>query len=626
MADETRYTPEQVTEILRARRAKEPVKAPVEQPKQQFMGPSTVGVEALNADRQSQMAEADAAAEAQAVEAERIRRLRQNPDPQATDEGFNEFVESAGGPARVPAFKGFSRPAPAEEEPGTGITGRDTGAGADDAYARALRTPLQAPSGQGVGSLFSGIGVRARGVQGPEYKMDQELRQSFDDQRAAVEDTQAALREVQDPNSELGKRRIDLMQGAEAARKKAFDDEQDRQRRVKELGTRASDLEKKAKEIADLSVDPERMLGRGMQRAGAVFSMSLANILGNVGEAMQGKAATNAVLTTVQNMIARDVAQQQEDRQFQLQGFQARETALGRTADMLKDERLGADAVVSAQMKYYEAQMENVMRNLKDAQARQVLAEAIGKIKQARGEINQRLLDATTLGKFQASQTNAQLGQQADIANMGVRTAEATARAQEVVAGTAIPKEEQQSITTEVLKPAKEKRLAERKDVLNQLNEFAADPKNRDAMKVMVGIGQAVRDSVGRDQDAGAIRRYVANLATTSQDPRERRLVELIRQYTALKESGQGGKAVTGIEDYLYRPETVYDLPSMQRMLAAEDKGNLVEKRQLWNVTGVMSQQARRAAAVALDSFYPETLPPAPGAPAQNSPTRTGTK
>lgn len=619
MVSPYKYTPQELEDIRRAEReAAGETAQPA--PVQRFTGAPAIETDALRAQLESERA----SREAQAEQESNLRFRRANPQPEASNEGFSEFVESAGGPARVPAFKGFQRgTTPAEEDRPTGIAGSDAGRMAASDFQKALNYDPYAGGDGDIGSMFQGIGVGAPRIQGPQYTYSQELDKAYQTQLGGVDRVSGALRELQDPMTERGKQRAEVFSNVEKAKGAFAEDEKTRMTRQRDLTKKADELQAEAERISGLKIDPEAMLGRGAARSATIFSLGIANVLGNIGQAMQGKAATNQVLGIVRDMIAQDIGVQQEQRKFELQGLAARESALGRMAGALKDERAGADALLAGQLKFYESQLSNIQRKLTDAEAWNVVENAKGKIQEARGNVLQGLLTKTEEGQYDARKAQAGLDLQAGIANTNVRIAEATSRAQRAATRGEISDKEMAFIGDKITKRAEEKRLSERAELLRELREYAQDPANRNAISGLTDFAAALKESVGRDGSAGAIRRFMADTVWQATDPRVRRGVDLLRRYTAIKESGQGGKAVTGIEDFLYKPGTVFDAPGMLGMIEAEHRGNLTEKHQLFRIgSRVLSQNGRQRAAQALEDYYPDTLPEAPNAPAEAGPIR----
>jgi hypothetical protein len=501
---------------------------------------------------------------------------------------------------------------PAESD--SGIAGRDKGAPVDDWYSQLGR---EQPGGAGVGSLFGGTEAYAAQVKGPEYKMSQILSDAYGTQTGGYKPVEEKLQQFQESPE-----RARILSDAEAAKKKYADEEQDRFKRAEGISARAQGMEAEAKRIAGLKIDPEAMMGRGVDRARTTLGLSIANVLGNIGQAMQGKAATDAVLGVVRDMIAQNIGIQQQDRQYELQGFQARQTALGRTAEYLKDEGLAAKAVLSGQLGWHEAELERISRGLRDAEARNVVTQAIGKIAESKGNVDQQLMNATTAGKFQADMANAQMATSAAIQRATARVAKATAEA--TAMGQGLSEGDSRLLAESVFKPAREAKLGQRYEILKEIQDFAKDPENQAALKSASGWIATFRKGVGKDMDAGAIRTYMANLgAEQFTDSKERQFFDLLRQYEAAKMGGQAGKAITGFEAYIYSPNQVFDSTSLQRMVADEHRYNIAEKRGLATTLTAMNSPAQRVGKTTLDNLYPDMLQPAPSAQAQPGPMRT---
>lgn len=611
MVSPYKYTQQELEQIKRAEREASggtTEAAPV----QKFTGQSAVGTDPLQAQLESERAARDAAAEKEAD----LRFNRLNPRPEASREGFSELVEDAGGPARVPAFKGFQKKETQDAEgDSTGIAGRDTGRAADDWYSKLGQQPEG--QGQDVGGLFAGTEAYAARVKGPEYKMSPDLENAYLRQKRGYEDLETAAKEFQQ-NPE----RARILGKAEEARGAYAAGEEERFGRTKDISKRSAALEGEAARIAGLKIDPEAMMGRGAARARTTLALSIANVLGNVGQAMQGKAATDAVLGVVRDMIAQNIGMQQQDRQFELQGLQARESALGRTAAALKDEGLAAKAVMAGQLDWYADQLKRIARPMEDKQALNVITQAIGKVEEASGQVKQQLMNATTAGQFQADMANAHMASSA--ANQRANARVERAKAMATAMGQGVSEGDARLMFEQVFKPARDAKLGQRYELLKEIEGFAKDPANRDAISSMSGWVTTLRRSIGKNADAGAVRDYIANMSAEQfSDSRQRRLFDLIRQYEASKMGGQAGKAITGIESFLYSPNQIFDAPSLARMVQDEHRYNLQEKRGLAAGLPALNSSAQRVAKATLENMYPEMLQAAPIAPEQPGPVRT---
>lgn len=498
-----------------------------------------------------------------------------------------------------------------------GVAGRDKGAMADDWYSRLGEEPPDG-AGAGVGGLFAGTGAYAAQVKAPKYEMSKILEGAYDTQEGGYKELEKQTDEfLRSPE------RARILGEAETAKKEFAEREEGRFKETEGVTRRSKDLESEVARVAGLKIDPEAMMGRGLDRARTTFALGIANVLGNIGEAMQGKAATNAVLGIVRDMIAQNIGMQQQDRQFELQGLAARQSALGRTAAALKDESLAAKAVLSGQLGFYDAEMERISRGIRDQEARNVITQAQGKVREAKGQVDQQLMNAMAGGQFQADLANAQMATSASIQRANARLESAKAQSASMMAG--IPEGEAKFIGEQVFKPAREAKLSQRYEILKQIQEFAKDPENRKAIESASGWVATLRKSIGKDMDAGAVRNYIANMSAEQfTDSRERQFFDLIRQYEASKMGGQAGKAITGFEAYIYSPSQVFNVPTLQRMVEEEHRYNLRDKRDLAGIaSGFRNVQTQRALKAGLEQIYPEQLAPAPMAAAQPGPMRT---
>ena len=356
----------------------------------------------------------------------------------------------------------------------------------------------------------------------------------------------------------------------------------DEQGRMDRLVGRGKDLETlnqgMAKKVDEFQVDPNRLFGQGAQRAATTFALGLQNIMSNVGEAMQGKAGTNAVLTLVRDRIAQDVDMQEKDYGRMMQGYQVQRNGLMDAIQQIGNERAGAEALSRQQALVYANQLDQIADRigLKDAEAAYPLKTAAAKMfielgghKQSLdtfnvGQVNQaRHVAATTAAA--ASATNANILNERDRAR---GLAESSFR---YVSPTDMPRIQQ------VLDKAGEKNLAPQYSLLQQAKKaIEADPSIGTAMASYVKI---IADAMGKSKDQTLVTPIVTQLAAQENlTPSQRSAIALLREFNATKMTGLGGKNLTQSEMFLYDP--------FLQMTGPADLSRILDQ-QMENVQGV---------------------------------------
>ena len=356
----------------------------------------------------------------------------------------------------------------------------------------------------------------------------------------------------------------------------------DEQRRMDRLVGRGKDLETlnqgMAKKVDEFQVDPNRLFGQGAQRAATTFALGLQNIMSNVGEAMQGKAGTNAVLALVRDRIAQDVDMQEKDYGRMMQGYQVQRNGLMDAIQQVGNERAGAEALSRQQALVYANQLDQIADRigLKDAEAAYPLKTAAAKMfielgghKQSLdtfnvGQVNQARHAAATTAAA-ASATNAGILNESD-RQRGI--AESSFK---YVSATDMPRIQQ------VLDKAGEKNLAPQYSLLQQAKKaIEADPSIGTAMTSYVKI---IADAMGKSKDQTLVTPIVTQLAAQKGlTPSQRSAIALLREFNATKMTGLGGKNLTQSEMFLYDP--------FLQMTGAADLSRILDQ-QMENVQGM---------------------------------------
>ena len=330
-------------------------------------------------------------------------------------------------------------------------------------------------------------------------------------------------------------------------------DEEGRMGRLKTAGTDLTTLNKTTKEKQEaFQVDPNRLFGQGAQRAATTFALGLQNIMSNVGEAMQGKAGTNAVLALVRDRIAQDVDMQEKDYGRMMQGFQVQRNGLMDAIQQVGTERAGAEALAKQQGLAYADQLTKLAESTgyaKSKEAYPLIAAAteirmkLAQAEQQRQEFNQDRRDA-------ANKFGAQSAQAAQTANAQLEAARQTAISQQASLRTQITPYDMAK-ADKVTEEARKANLGQQYTLLNQISALIKVPG---ATKELGGLMSSFQASVGRKADAGAITQWLASGAAGTTSPAQQQLGDLIQQLRGTIETGKGGKAISGIEDFLFNP------------------------------------------------------------------------
>ena len=360
-------------------------------------------------------------------------------------------------------------------------------------------------------------------------------------------------------NDVLQKRDAYMAQSLEARNKQTgrleqdVVDEQGRMGRLKTAGEDLTTLNKTTKEKQEaFQVDPNRLFGQGAQRAATTFALGLQNIMSNVGEAMQGKAGTNAVLALVRDRIAQDVDMQEKDYGRMMQGFQVQRNGLMDAIQQVGNERAGAEALAKQQGLAYADQLTKLAESTGYAKSKEAypLIAAATEIRMKLAQAEQQRQEFNQGEKSAAGRFAAQSAQAAQTANVQLEAARQTAISQQASLRTQITPYDMAK-ADKVTEEARKAKLGEQYTLLNRIGALASDPA---AAKELGGLVSSFQASVGRDANSGAISQWAAAEATKTLSPVQQQLLELIKQYRGLRETGMGGKAISGIEDFLFNP------------------------------------------------------------------------
>jgi hypothetical protein len=469
--------------------------------------------------------------------------------------------------------------------------------------------------GYGALGAMGSYGVGAPKLKPEAFKLEQNVRDAYGSAKTSAEGVLEATRQFQGSQE-----RADIL-AEETARKADYvAAEQSRGRRLESLGRERENLAREAKGLSDFRVDPSRIFGEDKgARFGTTLLLGVSNVLSNIGESLQGKQASNAIVAQVRDAVERDLALQENDYRRQLQGLDARRTALGDLVKQVGDERVAAESIAKAQVEYSIARLKDAARGMEDAQARDVIQQAVSKLQLGLGEAEQKVADASVQTRNQFALAQASLNMDAAKTNASLAQARETERRKEIAAAGTMT-EPEVKLVTEILGKAGDARIGERADVVRRMREKFLN--NPGAIAALRGFKAKFRERVARDADSGTIMNWIAANLSQQMTPEERDLYDIYRRVRALKESGQGGKAITGIEDFLFRPDEVVDQASAMKVVEDEERDLLLQRKSFNDRGRALGGAARKQLRDALVGIVPNFGPKAPEVPEQPGPTR----
>ena len=384
-----------------------------------------------------------------------------------------------------------------------------------------------------------------------------------------------------------------------------------------------------AGKTADFKVDPERLYGQGAERAGKTFGLALANVFSNVGEAMQGKAGTNAILGLIRDRVAQDIALQEADYKRMLQGYEVQRNGLMDAIAMVGTERGGAEALAKQQALGYLDTTERLMQGVKDAKQRQAGLAAVAEGKLALGKERQATEKANVTEVNEARKTGATVAANVSIANtknltdIAVEKLRADAAREQRVAlaritmGQTSP--EDNATIKDALKEDAVKGMGQRRAALDKLAEVTKDPEVAKALGTYSGLWLS---SYNPDDSTGLFARGSTNaldkLARGNLTPAQNLALEVLRMYNAITLTAKGGKALTTNEINLLKFGFAGDAAQMAanlRLVRDEihNEKDAVAKR-YFNILGA---HGRRALGASLNLLDPDEDVTASGLQAQ---------
>jgi hypothetical protein len=444
---------------------------------------------------------------------------------------------------------------------------------------------LQPPPGVGAG--IGGVGSLG-GYAPTKLTLEEELKKSYEDATRSLGTVQSELAKFQaDP------RRKALYEERSKQMEQAVVDEEARAGRLKTLGTQQGDLTRDITQRMDeFKVDPNRLFGQGGQRAAANFALGIANLFSNVGEAMQGKAGTNAVLGLVRDRIAQDIALQENDYRRMLQGYEVRRNGLMDAIQMVGNERQGAEALARQQSLKFADQLDMLSRATKDAEARNVFAQAAATIRGTQGRDLQAIQTANVSAENQAKQFNAQLEAQR-------RLAEAQAQAASM-SMYSLSKEDQERYRKQLDK-ADEAKLMQRSSGLREMRSMLQASPNV-AAEAQGVIASFIR-GVAQETDSTIIGQKLSQMAIGSLSPEGQNFVRAYQRYLAGRLTALGGKAITANEKALFNMSN-YTSPAQFGQLLQEEGETLRNDALSIYKTAGLAGNAQRILARDLSGLY----------------------
>lgn len=496
-------------------------------------------------------------------------------------------------PVEAPKKKGFQGPDPgtASRFPGGPVALYDFvqpqgGAAQPPPTAEAAVTPARAPlernelelaaeqGPQGAGMMESVSapvgslgGYKARTLSLPE-EIEQASKQASGAIQAELEASRRYAQQAA-PLQALESERIQKRMAAEEGR----------MGRLVDLGKQQQTLtEEMGKRVESFRVDPNRIFGQGSERAATTFGLGLASALSNIGEAMQGKGATNQILSLVQNRIAQDIGLQENDYRRMLQGYEVKRNGLMDAIRQVGDERQGAEALAKQQGLFYADQLGKIAKQvgLTDAQAARPLLEAQARILQGLGEQKGRVEQFNVAAQNQAAQFNAsleaqrrQLEEQRRISNLSRFS---------------LSEKENARIEAQLDK-ANEKQLVQRSSGLREMKAMLRD--NPNVAESTKGVIQSFVNSVAAESQPGVIQSKLAQIAIENLSPQDQQFVRAYQRYIGGRLTALGGKAITTNEKALFNLANYTSPKQFSALLDEESNGLRDDALSIWKTSGL---------------------------------------
>ena len=383
-------------------------------------------------------------------------------------------------------------------------------------------------------------------------KIVPELEQAYKAAEGGYANVQSKLEQFQQDPA-----RAQLMSEHSAQLKQQATDEESRMKRLQGLGTEQKQLsDEMAGKVEGFRVDPNRLFGQGAQRAAGTFVLGLQNIFSNLGDAMQGKAGTNAVLSFVKDRIAQDISLQEQDYQRMLQGYNVRRNGLMDAVQQVGNERQGAEAVAKQQGLVYADQITRMMQGVEDSRVLNTLTQARAEILKGIGGIKQGVESQNVHARNQAA------------AQASSARAAAVRQRMSMMPGGVSEKEHDR--ISKALDKAEEKGLFARVSGLKSLREVVQKYPN--AASEARGILGSFYSAVREEKDQNTLERLLANAAQSNMSEGARQYMMAYNSFIGPRIRALAGANVTPGERFLYDPERYSSPQAVDLMLANENK------------------------------------------------------
>ncbi len=504
-----------------------------------------------------------------------------------------------GGPVALYDFTqpqvGAAQPPPPTEAAGLPDIERQDPNEVERLVARFGQQPMGGAGAAGGISVGSLGGYKARTLSLPE-----EIQQASTQATGAIQAELEAGRRYAQQAAPLQAEESKRVQQRMAA-------EEGRMGRLVDLGKQQQTLtEDIGKRVESFRVDPNRIFGQGADRAATTFGLGLASALSNIGEAMQGKGATNQILSLVQNRIAQDIGLQENDYRRMLQGYEVKRNGLMDAIRQVGDERLGAEALAKQQGYFYADQLGKIAKQvgLTDAQAARPLLEAQARILQGLGEQKGRVEQFNVAAQNQQAQFNAQLEAQR-------RQLEAQLRASSVSYG-ALDKEDKARVREQLTLAEKQGLYTRGEQTRDMLNQLKANPN---VAKEASGVIANVVRNIANEKDLTVIDQIVRNVALEQLSPEGQTFVRSWQEFIGSRLRALGGTAITANERALFDMRNYTTPEQFQSLLGREQRRVRTEAESLLKSSGT-SGAARDWLAYQLKDLYGDVVTPPPPPPA----------
>ena len=407
-------------------------------------------------------------------------------------------------------------------------------------------------SGGGTGGTMQAAMADVSGYKAPVVALPAGYGSAAERTTAAINELATAQKELQDNPERQKEAEANTLRLTAATKAEEL-----RSGRLVTLGDAQVRLAKESSaKMKDFRVDPERLYGQGAERAGKTFGLALANVFSNVGEAMQGKAGTNAILGLIRDRVAQDIALQEADYKRMLQGYEVQRNGLMDAIAMVGTERGGAEALAKQQALGYVNRLKFFSQNVTGKEQKLVLEQAIAAAETALAEKQYAVgktnaeLESTQLQSNAHNQTQRAIADASNKTQVTMKQAELDAARDR--AGVAYRLGYNQ--LTDGDKATIDKNLSEdtakgmggRRKSLDILKEAVKDPAVAAAFnKFSTRWLSSYTKGIDSGMWATATEGILKTLALSATTPAELKAIQMLRLYDAARLVATGGKALT---------------------------------------------------------------------------------